>query len=165
MLIHPARPEICCAELHLFDDQERADEIDHDGRAAPARSVNGQAGYYEIDRPLCQALEHTRQRGGRVVAVGTSSVRALESAAAETGSPRPTKSWTDLFIVPGYKFRVVDSLLTNFHLPKSSLLCLVSAFAGREHVFEAYRVAASTGYRFYSYGDAMLIHSAAGMDR
>jgi len=109
----------------------------------------------------------TRQRGGRVIAVGTSTVRALESACDPRGSDssscsglvKPWRGWTTLFITPGYRFRVVDGLLTNFHLPKSSLLCLVSAFAGRDRLLAAYREATEARYRFYSYGDAMFIHS------
>jgi len=92
--------------------------------------------------------------------VGTSTVRALESAATDEGVVNPFRGWTDLFITPGYRFRVVDGMLTNFHLPKSSLLCLVSAFAGRERVLDAYRAAMASRYRFYSYGDAMFIRTA-----
>jgi len=86
-------------------------------------------------------------------------VRALESAAGADGLIRPMDGWTDLFISPGHRFRVVDALLTNFHLPKSSLLCLVAAFAGRERLLAAYRAAMDTHYRFYSYGDAMFIRT------
>jgi S-adenosylmethionine:tRNA ribosyltransferase-isomerase len=103
------------------------------------------------------AVAETRSRGGRVVAVGTTAVRALESAAAADGTLRAGTGATDLVIVPGYRFRVVDALLTNFHLPRSSLLLLVCAFAGRERVLEAYAHAVRSGYRFYSYGDAMLL--------
>jgi S-adenosylmethionine:tRNA ribosyltransferase-isomerase len=111
----------------------------------------------EIDESVSRAVETTRLRGGRVIAVGTSTVRALESAADPDGRVKPCRGWTELFISPGYCFRVVDALLTNFHLPKSSLLCLVSAFAGRERLLAAYRQATASGYRFYSYGDAMFI--------
>jgi len=113
----------------------------------------------EIDQAVSRSVAAARQRGGRVIAVGTSTVRALESAAASDGRVKPWRGWTELFISPGYRFRVVDALLTNFHLPKSSLLCLVSAFAGRERVLNAYREATSEGYRFYSYGDAMFIRT------
>jgi S-adenosylmethionine:tRNA ribosyltransferase-isomerase len=103
------------------------------------------------------ALAATRARGGRVLAVGTTTVRVLETAALQ-GDPVPSRDGeTDLVIVPGFPFRVTDALLTNFHLPRSSLLLLVSAFAGRESVLAAYRDALHRGYRFYSYGDAMLI--------
>lgn len=120
----------------------------------------------EIDASICRAVAATRQRGGRVIAVGTSTVRALESAYDPSGSDssssggqvKPRRGWTTLFITPGYRFRVVDGLLTNFHLPKSSLLCLVSAFAGRDRLLAAYREAMEARYRFYSYGDAMFIH-------
>ena len=96
-------------------------------------------------------------RGGRVVAVGTTSVRTLETCAGEDGTVSPSEGVTRKFIVPGYRFRAVDALLTNFHLPRSSLLALVMAFAGVEAVRAAYRAAVAEGYRFYSYGDAMLV--------
>ncbi|HXV75497.1 MAG TPA: tRNA preQ1(34) S-adenosylmethionine ribosyltransferase-isomerase QueA [Candidatus Polarisedimenticolaceae bacterium] len=114
--------------------------------------------WFELGRETVDRLERTREHGGRVVAVGTTVVRALEHAAGD-GRPRPARGRCDLFIYPGYRFRVVDALLTNFHLPRSTLLMLVSAFAGREHVLAAYDVAVGHGYRFYSYGDAMLIRS------
>jgi S-adenosylmethionine:tRNA ribosyltransferase-isomerase len=107
------------------------------------------------------ALSKTRQRGGRIIAVGTTSLRALESTAsrapAQPSSLPEIQSETDLVILPGHRFRAADALITNFHLPKSSLLLLVSAFAGRERILDAYRDAIGRGYRFYSYGDAMLI--------
>lgn len=111
---------------------------------------------YEIPDATARALARTRQRGGRVVAMGTTVVRTLEGAARSDGTVPPGSGSTDLFITPGYHFRVVDVLVTNFHLPRSTLLMLVSAFAGRERVLEAYREAVEAGYRFYSYGDAML---------
>ena len=103
------------------------------------------------------AVARTRSRGGRVVAVGTTTVRALESAARPDGTVAGGEGATGLVVVPGHRFRVVDALLTNFHLPRSSLLLLVAAFAGREAVLGAYAEAVRLGYRFYSYGDAMLI--------
>ena len=112
---------------------------------------------YCVSPRAAQAIAHARQRRGRVIAVGTTVVRALESAAARGGGIRATSGSTDLFIYPGYRFRVVDALLTNFHLPRSSLLMLVCAFAGRESVLKAYRQAVEQRYRFYSYGDCMLI--------
>jgi S-adenosylmethionine:tRNA ribosyltransferase-isomerase len=102
-------------------------------------------------------LNATRARGGRVFAVGTTTVRALESAADESGRIRAGRGETGLTITPGHRFRAVDALLTNFHLPRSSLLVLVSAFAGRDLVLAAYRHAVAERYRFYSYGDCMLI--------
>jgi S-adenosylmethionine:tRNA ribosyltransferase-isomerase len=92
-----------------------------------------------------------------VVAVGTTAVRTLEFAAGQSGRIRAGSGWCDLFIYPGYRFKAVDAMITNFHLPKSTLLMLVAAFAGREAVLSAYRAAVAEGYRFYSYGDAMLI--------
>ena len=105
---------------------------------------------------LCAHIQRSRQQGGRVVAVGTTTVRALESVAAD-GKLRPFDGETSLFIRPGFRFRVVDTLITNFHLPESSLLMLVCAFAGRDRVLAAYRHAVTQRYRFFSYGDAMLI--------
>ncbi len=111
---------------------------------------------YRISEECAEAVRKTREAGGRVVAVGTTAVRALE-AAAEGRAVRPGAGWTDLFLYPPFEPRVVDALLTNFHLPRSTLLLLVSAFAGRERMLDAYRVAVETGYRFYSYGDCTLI--------
>lgn len=103
------------------------------------------------------AIDRARARGGRVVAVGTTVTRVLESRARDDRSVEPGEGATDLVIVPGHSFRAIDALVTNFHLPRSSLLLLVSAFAGRERILAAYREALARGYRFYSYGDAMLI--------
>jgi S-adenosylmethionine:tRNA ribosyltransferase-isomerase len=111
---------------------------------------------FQIPREAAAAIHRTRVRGRRVVAVGTTTVRALETAALTGGLSEGCEGESDLAIVPGFSFRVTDALLTNFHLPRSSLLLLVSAFAGRERVLGAYREAIATGYRFYSYGDAML---------
>ena len=107
---------------------------------------------YEVGEETAEAIRRTRESGGRIVAVGTTVVRTLESSAGTAGSGS-----TELFITPGFRFRVVDVLLTNFHLPRSTLLMLVSAFAGRERVLAAYEEAIREGYRFYSYGDAMLV--------
>jgi S-adenosylmethionine:tRNA ribosyltransferase-isomerase len=104
-----------------------------------------------------EAVNRARAQGRRVIAVGTTTTRTLEWAADETGRVRTGRGGADLFIYPGYRFRVVDALVTNFHLPRSTLLLLVSAFAGRDRVLDAYRDAVALGYRFYSYGDAMLI--------
>lgn len=114
------------------------------------------AEWLEVSPELVAAVSATRQRGGRVVAVGTTAVRALETAAG-SGELRPFAGDSRLFIYPGYQFRVVDAMVTNFHLPASTLLMLVSAFAGREAVFSAYRHAVEAEYRFFSYGDAMFI--------
>ena len=109
-----------------------------------------------ISSALCEQIRQTRQRGGRIVAVGTTTVRALESA-ARGGELKAFEGDTALFIRPGYRFRVADALITNFHLPESSLLMLVCAFAGRDRMLAAYRHAVAQRYRFFSYGDAMLI--------
>ena len=116
---------------------------------------------YTIARSLIEAVDATRVRGGRVVAVGTTSLRALESCAGDDGRLREGEAGTRLFVTPGYRFRVVDRLLTNFHLPQSTLLMLVSAFAGIERIRAAYRHAIEARYRFFSYGDAMLIEPSA----
>ncbi|MDH3559713.1 MAG: tRNA preQ1(34) S-adenosylmethionine ribosyltransferase-isomerase QueA [Gammaproteobacteria bacterium] len=116
--------------------------------------------YFEVDADVCRMVTETRRRGGRVVAVGTTVVRSLESA-SQSGEITPYRGETNLFITPGYRFRCVDALLTNFHLPESTLLMLVCAFAGRERVMSAYRHAIRAGYRFFSYGDAMFIKHRA----
>jgi S-adenosylmethionine:tRNA ribosyltransferase-isomerase len=112
--------------------------------------------WYEVGEATVQAVHETRRAGGRVVAVGTTSVRALESA-ARGGELRPATGDTDIFITPGFAFRVVDRLVTNFHLPRSTLMMLVSAFAGHAHVMALYRHAVAQRYRFFSYGDSMLL--------
>ena len=114
------------------------------------------AEYLEVSEETCAAVRRTRERGGRVVAVGTTSVRALETAAAE-GELRPFRGDSRIFIYPGYRFGVIDGLVTNFHLPESTLLMLVCALAGTEKTLAAYRHAVARRYRFFSYGDAMLI--------
>ena len=115
------------------------------------------AEYVEVDESVCRAVIETRARGGNVVAVGTTAVRSLESASRQNGIIQPFCGDTDIFIYPGYNFHSVDAMVTNFHLPESTLLMLVSAFAGREHIMEAYRQAIASSYRFFSYGDAMFI--------
>ncbi|MGI6143613.1 MAG: tRNA preQ1(34) S-adenosylmethionine ribosyltransferase-isomerase QueA [bacterium] len=113
--------------------------------------------YYEVTPQVATAVNGARREGRRVMAVGTTVVRTLESAASADGLLRPGEGWTDLFIYPGYKFKVVDAMLTNFHLPRSTLLMLVSAFAGRGKILAAYQEAVRERYRFFSFGDAMLI--------
>jgi len=112
---------------------------------------------FELPRATAEHIRATRAAGGRVVAVGTTSARVLESCVDDAGDVTPRRGETELFLAPGDRFRAVDALLTNFHLPRSSLLLLVAAFAGRERVLDAYADAIRSGYRFYSYGDAMLI--------
>ncbi len=112
--------------------------------------------YYEISQDTVDKIHQTKKSGGRVIAIGTTAVRSLESA-AKSGTLKATREETDIFIYPGYEFRVVDMMVTNFHLPKSSLLMLVSAFIGRERMMEMYQYAIEQKYRFFSYGDAMLL--------
>ena len=116
--------------------------------------------YYEVSEATSNRIEKTRRNGGRVVAVGTTVVRSLESA-VKNGVVKASRGETNLFITPGYRFQCVDALLTNFHLPESTLLMLVSAFAGYQRTMSAYRHAIEAGYRFYSYGDAMFINRCA----
>ncbi|MBQ1248670.1 MAG: tRNA preQ1(34) S-adenosylmethionine ribosyltransferase-isomerase QueA [Selenomonadales bacterium] len=113
--------------------------------------------YYSVSADAAEAIRQTKEAGGRVIAVGTTAVRTLESAAEEDGTITPKTGWTEIFIYPGYRFKVVDALVTNFHLPKSTLLMLVSALADREMMLEAYRVAVEEKYRFFSFGDAMFL--------
>ena len=112
---------------------------------------------FDLPEPTAAAINRARAEQRRVVALGTTSTRALESAADDAGTVQPGSAETDLFIVPGYRFRVTDAMITNFHLPKSTLLILVAAFAGRDLILEAYRQAVAEKYRFFSYGDCMLI--------
>jgi S-adenosylmethionine:tRNA ribosyltransferase-isomerase len=112
-----------------------------------------------VPEDLCERIEQTKAAGGRIVAVGTTTVRALESAALG-GELVPFDAETDLFIYPGFRFRVVDAIVTNFHLPESSLLMLIAAFTSRETVLAAYTHAVAERYRFFSYGDAMLVTPA-----
>jgi S-adenosylmethionine:tRNA ribosyltransferase-isomerase len=110
-----------------------------------------------IDAMACDTILKTQSEGKRVIAVGTTSVRVLESVMQKRGKLEPYQGETDIFIYPGFQFQMVDALLTNFHLPESTLLMLVSAFAGRERILRAYHHAINHRYRFYSYGDAMWI--------
>jgi len=118
------------------------------------------AEYGQVTREVADALNAARAAGGRIICVGTTSLRLLESATGEDGVVRPFADETAIFIMPGYRFRAADVLMTNFHLPKSTLFMLVSAFAGRETMRQAYEHAISTGYRFYSYGDGSLLFRA-----
>ena len=115
---------------------------------------------YEVGETVVAAVVAARGRGGRVIAVGTTSMRSLESAARASGTLQATRGETDIFIAPGFEFHVVDALLTNFHLPRSTLLMLVAAFAGHAHAMALYRHAIEARYRFFSYGDAMLLARA-----
>ena len=113
--------------------------------------------YYEVTEESARAINETRAAGGRIIAVGTTSVRTLESAAAEDGSLTACSGWTSIFIKPGYRFKLVEGLITNFHLPGSTLIMLVSAFMGREQTLAVYKEAVEEKYRFFSFGDAMFI--------
>ncbi len=113
--------------------------------------------YYEVSEEAAATVNAARSAGGRVIAVGTTSTRTLETVADENGMLRAAAGWTNAYIYPGYRFKIVDGLITNFHLPKSSLLLLVSALAGRDKIFRGYEHAVAEKYRFFSFGDAMLI--------
>ncbi len=113
--------------------------------------------HYELSEETAALIRRTKEAGGRVIAVGTTTCRTLESVAAKEGEIKASEGETDIFIYPGFQFRVLDGLITNFHLPESTLIMLVSAFAGYDHVMQAYRTAVEERYRFFSFGDAMLI--------
>lgn len=113
--------------------------------------------FYVVTDEVAKTLNDARKKGGRIICVGTTSVRTLETVADDSGVIHSGSGWTDIFIYPGYKYKVVDGLITNFHLPESTLIMLVCAFGGYDHVMRAYRVAVEERYRFYSFGDAMLI--------
>lgn len=113
--------------------------------------------FYMISEEAAEKINAAKARGGRVICVGTTSCRTIESAADEDGYLKACSGWTEIFIYPGYTFKVLDGLITNFHLPESTLIMLVSALAGREHVLAAYEEAVRERYRFFSFGDAMLI--------
>ena len=113
--------------------------------------------FYMIDEEAAQTINETKAAGGQVICVGTTSCRTIESAADENGRLKAGSGWTDIFIYPGYRFKILDGLITNFHLPESTLVMLVAALAGREHVLAAYAEAVRERYRFFSFGDAMLI--------
>lgn len=113
--------------------------------------------YYHLDKENAELINETKKRGNRVIAVGTTSTRTLETIGDENGFVREQSGWTDIFIYPGYKYKVIDELITNFHLPESTLIMLVSALAGKENVMNAYNTAVKEEYRFFSFGDSMLI--------
>lgn len=115
------------------------------------------AEYFEVSEDTARAIRETLDRGGRIVAVGTTTVRCLETVAGDNGFLSACRGWTDIFIYPGYRFKITGAMITNFHLPRSTLLMMVSAFAGREKILKAYLLAIEEGYRFFSFGDAMFI--------
>jgi S-adenosylmethionine:tRNA ribosyltransferase-isomerase len=137
--------------LHVGPGTFRPVEVQdvRDHRVAPER--------YSVPRATADAVGRAREEGRRIVAVGTTTTRTLEAVGAPTGTPAAGAGETDLVILPGHRFQIVDALITNFHLPRSSLLLLVSAFTGRERILATYAEAVRRRYRFYSYGDAMLI--------
>ncbi len=143
--------KVCYVTLHVglgtFRPVKAEEIADHEMHAE----------YCIIPRETADIINGTKRNGGRVICVGTTSCRTVESWAAEDGTLRASAGWTDIFIYPGYKFKVLDALITNFHLPQSTLLMLVSALAGREHVLAAYAEAVRERYRFFSFGDAMFI--------
>lgn len=142
---------VCTVTLHVglgtFRPVKAEDIADHEMHSE----------YCVIPPETAEIINRTRAEGGRVICVGTTSCRTIESWAAEDGTLSPAAGWTNIFIYPGYRFKVLDGLITNFHLPESTLIMLVSALAGREHVMAAYREAVKERYRFFSFGDAMLI--------
>lgn len=143
--------KLCYVTLHVglgtFRPVKAEDILEHEMHAE----------YCMISEEAAQTINETKQRGGRVICVGTTSCRTIESFAHEDGTMEAKSGWTNIFIYPGYRFKVLDGLITNFHLPQSTLIMLVSALAGREHVLHAYEEAVKEKYRFFSFGDAMLI--------
>ncbi len=143
--------KVCCVTLHVglgtFRPVKAEDIQDHEMHAE----------FCQISQETADTINETRRTGGRVICVGTTSCRTIESFAAEDGTLTGRSGWTNIFIYPGYQFKVLDALITNFHLPQSTLLMLVSALAGREHILAAYEEAVREKYRFFSFGDAMLI--------
>ena len=121
-------------------------------------SHNMHSEFYMLSKESADIINNTKKSGKKVIAVGTTSTRTLETIADEDGTVRESSGWTDIFIYPGYKFKVVDNLITNFHLPESTLIMLVSALAGRENILRAYNTAVEEKYRFFSFGDAMFLH-------
>lgn len=113
--------------------------------------------FYMVSQEAADKINNAKKNGGRIISVGTTSTRTLEAASDENGMLKECSGWTDIFIYPGYRFKILDALITNFHLPESTLLMLVSALAGREHILAAYKEAVKQGYRFFSFGDAMFI--------
>ena len=142
---------ICYVTLHVglgtFRPVKEEDILDHEMHSE----------YCMISAETAETINRTRREGGRVICVGTTSCRTIESWAAEDGTLKESAGWTNIFIYPGYRFKVLDGLITNFHLPESTLIMLVSALAGREHILAAYREAVEQRYRFFSFGDAMFI--------
>ncbi|MEG1222923.1 MAG: S-adenosylmethionine:tRNA ribosyltransferase-isomerase, partial [Bacilli bacterium] len=114
--------------------------------------------YYYLNSENAEIINGTKEKGKKVIAVGTTSNRTLESIADENGRVREASGYTSIFIYPGYKFKIVDALITNFHLPESTIIMLISAFSNREIIMNAYNVAVENKYRFFSFGDAMFIH-------
>ena len=143
--------KVCCVTLHVglgtFRPVKAEEITDHEMHSE----------FCQISGETAAIINETKQGGGRVICVGTTSCRTIESFAAEDGTMSERSGWTNIFIYPGYKFKVLDALITNFHLPQSTLIMLVSALAGREHVLAAYEEAVREKYRFFSFGDAMFI--------
>lgn len=143
--------KVCYVTLHVglgtFRPVKAEDIADHEMHSE----------FCQISQETADVINETKRNGGRVICVGTTSCRTVESFAAEDGTMSERSGWTNIFIYPGYKFKILDALITNFHLPQSTLIMLVSALAGREHVLSAYETAVRERYRFFSFGDAMMI--------
>jgi S-adenosylmethionine:tRNA ribosyltransferase-isomerase len=148
--LHKKGVRLAFVTLHIGLDTFRPVRVEDPNRHAIHKE------YGELNSEVATLINQTKEQGKHVIAVGTSTVRLLE-AATQTGTIQPFAGWVDLFILPGYKFRITDVMVTNFHLPRSTLLMLVSAFAGKDFILQAYEQAKSLNYRFYSFGDAMLI--------
>ena len=143
--------KVCYVTLHVglgtFRPIKEEDPLEHEMHSE----------YCVISAETADIVNQTKREGGRVICVGTTSCRTLESWAGEEGHLKESAGWTNIYIYPGYRFKVLDGLVTNFHLPESTLIMLVSALAGREHILSAYEEAVKEQYRFFSFGDAMFI--------
>ena len=138
-------------------EKEKLMQILRAGMQAPSACNQQPWEFYIVEEDQAKLINDTKKNGGRVISVGTTSCRTLESATGEDGIVKAGSGWTEIFIYPGYKFKAIDGLITNFHLPESTLLMLVSALAGKEHIMAAYEEAVKERYRFFSFGDAMMI--------
>ena len=138
-------------------EKEKIMEILKAGMQAPSACNQQPWEFYIVEEDQAKLINDTKKNGGRVISVGTTSCRTLESAAGEDGIVKAGSGWTEIFIYPGYHFKMIDALITNFHLPESTLVMLVSALAGKENIMHAYETAVQEKYRFFSFGDAMII--------
>ena len=142
-----------------IDEARLRDQVDYviKGGVSGILAFGSNGEFYMVEEDQAKLINETKTKGGRIIAVGTTSCRTLESATGEDGILKAGSGWTEIFIYPGYQFKLIDCLITNFHLPESTLMMLVSALAGRDKIMAAYKEAVEMKYRFFSFGDAMFI--------